>query len=140
MHFDLRFHQSYLIYTKKVRKWILIDPEITCKKELDKIKPCLHGARILFPTEFKPISQRVKKGKTKMLETISENGLLIAAEDGTLLKRPYFESRCHAIGKLRVVTLPGHHHLHLDNPWPVAEVINRYLQCEKDESDETAVV
>jgi hypothetical protein len=56
---------------------------------------------------------------------------LITAEEGTLRKRIYFRSRCDAIKDLRMVTLPGHHHLHLDDPAPVAAVVSRFLDEHK---------
>jgi pimeloyl-ACP methyl ester carboxylesterase len=53
--------------------------------------------------------------------------LLITAKNGTLRKRHYFQSRCDAVKDLQIVMLPGHHHLHLDNPDPVAKAINKFL-------------
>ena len=67
------------------------------------------------------------------LRGIAAPVLLITAEDGTLRKRTYFESRCNAIKDLRMVTLPGHHHLHLDNPSPVAAAISSFLDPNEDE-------
>ncbi len=61
------------------------------------------------------------------LRGITAPVLLITAEDGTLRKRIYFQPRCNAIKDLRMVTLPGHHHLHLDNPAPVAAAISSFL-------------
>lgn len=62
------------------------------------------------------------------LKAIAAPVLLIAGEDGTLRKRPYFQSRCEVIRHLQTVTLPGHHHLHLDHPAPVAAAINRFIE------------
>lgn len=67
------------------------------------------------------------------LRGITAPVLLITAEDGTLRKRTYFKSRCNAIKDLRMVTLPGHHHLHLDNPAPVAAAISSFLDPNEDE-------
>lgn len=61
------------------------------------------------------------------LRGITAPVLLITADGGTLRKRPYFQSRCKAIKNLRIVTLAGHHHLHLDNPAPVSEAINGFI-------------
>lgn len=61
------------------------------------------------------------------LAGISSPVLLIAAEDGMLYKRDYFRSRCQAIENLHTVILAGHHHLHLDDPVPVANAIRTYL-------------
>lgn len=67
------------------------------------------------------------------LRGITAPVLLIVAEDGMLRRRPYFQSRCRALKNLRIVTLPGHHHLHLDDPVPVAEAIDEYLQNHRDQ-------
>lgn len=67
------------------------------------------------------------------LHGITAPVLLITAEEGTLRKRIYFQSRCNAIRDLRMVTLPGHHHLHLDDPGPVATVISSFLGQSEDE-------
>jgi pimeloyl-ACP methyl ester carboxylesterase len=66
------------------------------------------------------------------LQGITAPVLLIAAEDGPLRKRPYFESRCNAVQNLQIVTLPGHHHLHLEDPEPTAKAINRFLERQKE--------
>jgi pimeloyl-ACP methyl ester carboxylesterase len=61
------------------------------------------------------------------LQGICAPVLLIVAEDGLLRRRGYFRTRCRAIRDLQRVVLPGHHHLHLDNPGPVAEAIMAFL-------------
>lgn len=61
------------------------------------------------------------------LEGISSPVLLITAADGMLRKRAYFQSRCRAIKYLHTITLAGHHHLHIDDPLPVAKAIQTYL-------------
>lgn len=61
------------------------------------------------------------------LRGITAPTLLITADQGTLRKRPYFKSRCAAISDLQVITLPGHHHLHLDTPGPVAKAVSDFL-------------
>lgn len=66
------------------------------------------------------------------LSAITAPVLLVTATDGTLRKRHYYPSRVKAIRSLREITLPGHHHLHLDDPLPVARAINGYLETEKD--------
>jgi pimeloyl-ACP methyl ester carboxylesterase len=62
------------------------------------------------------------------LKAITAPVLLITGEDGTLRKRSYFQSRCEVIRRLQTVTLPGHHHLHLDDPAPVAAAVNRFIE------------
>ena len=64
------------------------------------------------------------------LKGITAPVLLITAEKGTLCKRPYYQSRCAAIQTLQHVHLPGHHHLHLDNPDPAASTIGDFLAIE----------
>lgn len=66
------------------------------------------------------------------LHKIAAPVLLIIAEKGTLRKRNYFQSRCDAVKNLQMVTLPGHHHLHLDDPAPVAAAIKCYLDDHED--------
>lgn len=53
--------------------------------------------------------------------------LCILADDGYLTDRKETNERLDKIADCKVVTLPGHHHLHLDNPQPVADEINRFL-------------
>lgn len=66
------------------------------------------------------------------LSAISAPVLLITAEDGLLRERPFFQSRCEAIENLETITLPGHHHLHLDEPAPVANAIQTYLESQEE--------
>jgi pimeloyl-ACP methyl ester carboxylesterase len=62
-----------------------------------------------------------------LLQRIEAPALLITGDSGTLKKWPYFKSRLQAVKNLRWVDLPGHHHLHLDNPEPVARAIDDFL-------------
>ena len=71
------------------------------------------------------------------LRDITCPALLITAQDGLLRKRPYYESRCDVIQDLQIVDLPGHHHLHLDNPEPVAEAVGSFIENHKDRLNET---
>ena len=57
----------------------------------------------------------------------------ILADDGYILKRPDHEKRLACISKLHLTTLPGHHHLHMDTPEPVAHAINQFL-AKRDKS------
>lgn len=61
------------------------------------------------------------------LRSIVAPVLLITAEDGILKKKDYYPSRLKAVKNMHLVNLPGHHHLHLDNPASVAEAINDFL-------------
>ena len=53
--------------------------------------------------------------------------LCILADDGHLTDRPETEARLNCIKKLSVIRMPGHHHLHLDNPAPVVNEINKFF-------------
>ena len=62
-----------------------------------------------------------------ILKTISCPTLCIRADEGYLADRTETDTRLSCIKDLSTVTLKGHHHLHLDNPQPVADAINRFL-------------
>jgi len=53
--------------------------------------------------------------------------LTVIADDGYLHDRPTTEQRLNCLRKRTTVTLPGHHHLHMDTPEPVATAVNRFL-------------
>lgn len=58
-----------------------------------------------------------------LLAAIRAPTLLIKARDGFLRKRPSLAGRLSVVPTLDIVELPGGHHLHLENPEPVAEVL-----------------
>ena len=62
-----------------------------------------------------------------MLGAIQAPSLFIRALDGLLIKRPHVTARCDCIEQLQVVDLPGGHHLHMENPQPVAEVLQDFF-------------
>ncbi|WP_433713391.1 alpha/beta fold hydrolase [Nocardia sp. CA-084685] len=53
--------------------------------------------------------------------------LLVTAER-TALVEPYYPTRIGSVPKLRQVTLPGGHHLHMENPDEVAAEIGKFLE------------
>lgn len=53
--------------------------------------------------------------------------LTVLADEGYLSNRPETEQRLNCLQQRTTVTLPGHHHLHMDTPEPVATAINRFL-------------
>lgn len=53
--------------------------------------------------------------------------LSVIAEDGFLTSRDDTEERMALIKNLKTVSLPGHHHVHMDTPEPVAAAINQFL-------------
>ncbi len=54
--------------------------------------------------------------------------LLILAEQGVVINRSLTAPRMKAFRKLIVEYLPGQHHLHMDTPQLVADVINPFIQ------------
>jgi pimeloyl-ACP methyl ester carboxylesterase len=60
------------------------------------------------------------------LGNISAPTLLVTAER-TALRESYYPRRINSVPKLRQLTLPGGHHLHMENPEPVAETTRAFL-------------
>ena len=52
---------------------------------------------------------------------------VVIASDGYMVGRDETASRLGQIKQLEITELPGHHHLHMDTPEPVAAAINRFL-------------
>ena len=52
---------------------------------------------------------------------------LIMAEQGVIAGRETTGERIRAIAGLDVVTVPGHHHVHLDDPAAVAPAVREFL-------------
>ncbi|MEV5647195.1 alpha/beta hydrolase [Nocardia sp. NPDC052254] len=61
------------------------------------------------------------------LHNITAPTLLVTAER-TALVEPYYPMRIGSVAKMRQVTLAGGHHLHMENPDPVAEEIRTFLE------------
>lgn len=54
---------------------------------------------------------------------------LVVAEEGLIpIDHPGFQRRREAVAELQVDRLPGHHHLHLDDPEPVAARLGDFLR------------
>jgi pimeloyl-ACP methyl ester carboxylesterase len=64
-----------------------------------------------------------------ILGAVSCPALTVIAEDGLLASREDTEARLACLRSRQSVTLPGHHHLHMDTPEPVAAAINRFLDA-----------
>ncbi|MFE7741746.1 alpha/beta fold hydrolase [Nocardia sp. NPDC057455] len=60
------------------------------------------------------------------LRNITAPTLLVKAER-TALREAFYPQRIGSVPKLREITLPGGHHLHMENPGPVADVIGAFL-------------
>lgn len=61
------------------------------------------------------------------LRNITAPALLVRAER-TALVESYYPERINSVPKLREVTLPGGHHLHMENAEAVAEVVRTFLE------------
>lgn len=62
------------------------------------------------------------------LGAIRAPALLIAADDGLLpMDDPTMQRRLKTVARLEVRHLPGHHHLHLEDPAPVAGILAPFL-------------
>ena len=63
-----------------------------------------------------------------VLKAIACPVLTVIADDGFLASRDNARARLDCIEQNEVMTLPGHHHVHMDTPEPVAAAINRFLR------------
>jgi len=61
------------------------------------------------------------------LRKVEAPTVLGMASEGLLQAQPQTKERICAFSSIDVVELPGAHHLHLDDPQPVAQVVNRFL-------------
>ncbi len=61
------------------------------------------------------------------LDKITASSLLITGKTGYLAQRSYTSPRCARVKNIKHVVLPGGHHLHLDDPKPVAEIIRPFI-------------
>jgi pimeloyl-ACP methyl ester carboxylesterase len=62
------------------------------------------------------------------LKGIQSTVLLITAEDGIYKDPDYLLKRCEVVNKLTRKSFPGGHHMHLDNPEPLADAIKTFIQ------------
>ena len=61
------------------------------------------------------------------LRKVEAPTVLGMASEGLLQAQPQTKERICAFSSIDVVELPGAHHLHLDDPQPLAQVVNRFL-------------
>jgi len=52
---------------------------------------------------------------------------VVIARDGYIVKRDETAARLGCLANLTITELPGHHHLHMDTPEPIAAAINQFL-------------
>lgn len=62
-----------------------------------------------------------------ILQAVACPTLTITADESYVTQRPGHEERLACLADTHHIALPGHHHLHMDTPEPVAIAINRFL-------------
>ncbi len=67
-----------------------------------------------------------------VLRAVACKTLTIIANDGYLVNRADTNGRLACLQTHQSIILPGHHHLHMDTPEPVAAAINRFLEALPD--------
>ncbi len=67
-----------------------------------------------------------------VLKAVTCKTLTIIANDGFLVNRADTHDRLACLQTHQSIRLPGHHHLHMDTPEPVAAAINRFLEALPD--------
>ncbi len=55
--------------------------------------------------------------------------LLVHVEDGVIARRPSTRARMDAFAALKVAAVAGQHHVHMDDPAPVAAAVNEFLKA-----------
>lgn len=65
-----------------------------------------------------------------ILKNFKTDCLLILADEGIYIGNPQMNEKIERCPNIKLVTLPGWHHLHLDTPEPVAEVISKFYSCQ----------
>lgn len=79
--------------------------------------------RLRWPSRIRLTSAQVNS----FLRAITCPVALIAADRGITVDRAVVAERCACIGDLEVTNLSGSHHLHLEEPEPVAQVLASFL-------------
>jgi len=64
-----------------------------------------------------------------LLAAIEVPVLTVIADDGFLSKRPDTKTRFACLDEHRSVMLPGHHHVHMDTPEPVAQAMRGFIEA-----------
>lgn len=83
-----------------------------------RFDPALRHASAEYRTEAQVLA---------VLGAIACPALAILAGDGYPLRRAETDERLRAIPNVRTVRLPGRHHLHMDDPAPVARAVREFL-------------
>lgn len=88
-----------------------------------------NGARFTHDPRLKADSfARMTKGQVvSMLGGVTAPGLIVVAENGLPYEPSEMRAYIEAMADLSRVTIPGRHHVHLDDPAPVADHFVRFL-------------
>ncbi len=142
-HYDMQRPDKY-----KSRLFDSVDQAIESRLRVNKMSE--DSARLIIERQLKQVEHN---GRTKwqwrfdsnlriaspsyftedqvqsVLNAIDCPTLCILANDGYLTDRAETVQRLSCIKKISHVSLPGHHHLHLDSPQPAADEINKFLMA-----------
>ena len=69
----------------------------------------------------------VEEQVLEVLAAITCPVLLVVSKNGYMTSRSQTEKRFHALKKAERIDVPGHHHMHMDDPEPTALAINNFL-------------
>jgi pimeloyl-ACP methyl ester carboxylesterase len=89
-----------------------------------------HDPRLIFTSPHYYTEEQV----LAVLQAVEVPTVLVMAEEGLLQRRPTTAGRCAALANLKVVHLPGGHHLHMENPAAVAAALGAFLDADEQGS------
>lgn len=81
-------------------------------------------SKIRIPSSYYMTEEHV----IEILKAMTQPTLCVLAADGYLVNRKGSKARLEAIQRLKLIDVPGHHHMHMDDPESSAEAVKRFLQ------------
>ena len=82
-----------------------------------------YDGRLRAPSSYYMTEEQV----LAVLNSVTQQTLVVLAEEGYLLKREATEGRLNALKQSVVVEVDGHHHMHMDDPEPSAAAIRTFF-------------
>lgn len=82
-----------------------------------------YDSRLRSPSSYYMTEEQV----LAVLGSVTQQTLLVLANDGYLLKRKPTDCRLGALKQSVVIEVGGHHHMHMDDPEPTAAAICAFL-------------